>query len=56
MKTMKLSIEYLMVGDYVYYDGNVFIEDEYEPAVELEIVKILNGDDIDLAYEECFYG
>jgi len=45
-----------MVGDYVYYDGNVFIEDEYEPAVELEIVKILNGDDIDLAYEECFYG
>ena len=53
---MKLSIEHLMVGDYVYYDGNVFIEDEYEPAVELEIVKILNGDDIDLAYEECFYG
>lgn len=46
----------LMVGDYVYYDGNVFIEDEYEPPVELEIVKIYDGDDINLAIEECYYG
>lgn len=45
-----------MVGDYVYYDGNVFIEDEYEPSVELEIAKIYNGDDINLAIEECYYG
>lgn len=46
----------LMVGDYVYCDGNVFIEDEYEPSVELEIAKIYNGDDINLVIEECYYG
>ena len=31
-------------------------EDEYEPSVGLEIVKIDNGDDINLAIEECYRG
>ena len=45
-----------MVGDYVYYDGNVFIEDEYEQSVDLVIVKIYNDDDINLTIEECYRG
>lgn len=57
MKNCRLrKLSDLMVGDYVYYDGNVFIEDEYEQSVDLVIVKIYNGDDINLTIEECYRG
>lgn len=57
MKNYRLrKLTDLMVGDYAYYDGNVFIEDEYEPSVGLVIVKINNGYDINLVIEECYYG
>lgn len=45
----------LMVGDIVFYNPNVFVEDEYEPVKEWEIVEIENGEDIDLAEEGCFF-
>ena len=50
----KIDIRDLRVGNWVYYDPNVFIEDEYEPTKDVEIVQIRNGDDISLAIEECY--
>jgi len=49
-----IDIRDLRVGDWVYYDPNVFIEDEYEPTKDVEIVQIRNGDDIGIAIEECY--
>ena len=50
----KIDIRGLRVGNWVYYDPNVFIEDEYEPTKDVEIVKIQNSDDIGLAIDECY--
>lgn len=44
----------LMIGDWVFYNSNVFIEDEYEPTKEWRITQISNGEDINLAVEECY--
>ena len=44
----------LMVGDWVMYNPNVFIEDEYEPTKECYPTRISNGADIDLAIENCY--
>ena len=44
----------LMVGDWVMYNPNVFIEDEYETAKEWFPTQINNGEDIDLAIEGCY--
>ena len=46
--------EELMIGDWVMYNPNVFIEDEYEPAKESYPIQITSGDDIDLAIEDCY--
>lgn len=51
----KLSAKELMLGDWVYYDPNVFIEDEYETTKEVQTTQILNGEDIDIAIDECYY-
>lgn len=45
----------LQIGDWVLYDPNVFIEDEYEPYKMLCHQQILSGEDIDLAIEDCYY-
>lgn len=50
----KIDIRDLRVGNWVYYDPNVFIEDEYEPTKDVEIVQLRNGDDIELVNEECY--
>ena len=50
----KINIRDLRVGDWVYYDPNVFIEDEYEPPKEIEISQIKSGEDIDLIIEDCY--
>lgn len=44
----------LMVGDWVMYNPNVFIEDEYETTKEWYPTRISNGVDIDLAIEGCY--
>lgn len=44
----------LMIGDWVMYNPNVFIEDEYETAKEWFPTQINNGEDIDLAIEDCY--
>lgn len=44
----------LMIGDWVMYNPNVFIEDEYEPTKECYPTQIQNGEDIDLAIERCY--
>lgn len=44
----------LMVGDWVMYNPNVFVEDEYEPTKECYPTRISNGADIDLAVEGCY--
>lgn len=49
MKELKL-----MKGDWVMYNPNVFIEDEYEPAKSWYATTIANGADIDLAEEGCY--
>ena len=46
--------ELIMVGDWVMYNPNIFIEDEYEPAQSKYATKITNGEDIDLAVEGCY--
>ena len=46
--------EELSIGDWVMYNPNVFIEDEYEPTKECFPTKINNGEDIDLAIESCY--
>ena len=43
-----------MIGDWVMYNPNVFIEDEYEPAKESYPIQITSGEDIDLAIEDCY--
>ena len=45
----------LMIGDWVMYDPNVFIEDEYIPTKECYPTKIESGEDIDSAVEGCYY-
>lgn len=49
-----MDINELMVGDWVMYNPNVFIEDEYEPAKSWYATTIANGADIDLAEEGCY--
>lgn len=44
----------IMIGDWVMYDPNVFIEDEYEPNHPAYPVQIPSGEDIDLAIEGCY--
>lgn len=44
----------IMVGDWVMYNPNVFIEDEYEPTKEWFPTQINSGEDIDLAIEGCY--
>ena len=44
----------LMIGDWVMYNPNVFIEDEYEPAKPCYPTQILSGEDIDTAIEGCY--
>lgn len=44
----------LMIGDWVMYNPNVFIEDEYEPAHKWYATTIVNGADIDLVEEGCY--
>lgn len=50
-----LTPQELMIGDWVLYDPNVFIEDEYEPTHPLEYLKIENSEQIDCAIEHCYY-
>ena len=49
-----MKSEELMIGDWVMYNPNVFIEDEYEPTKECFPTKINSGEDIDLAIEGCY--
>ena len=44
----------LQIGDWVMYNPNVFIEDEYETTKECYPTKIENGNDIDLAEKGCY--
>lgn len=44
----------LMIGDWVMYNPNVFIEDEYEPPKPCYTTQILSGEDIDTAIERCY--
>lgn len=44
----------LMIGDWVLYNPNVFIEDEYELPKDCYPTKIGCGEDIDLAIEDCY--
>lgn len=50
-----LSEKDLMIGDWVMYDPNVFVEDEYEPTKEYYPTIIEDGEDIDSAVEGCYY-
>jgi len=49
-----LTEKEIMIGDWVMYNPNVFIEDEYETAKEWFPTRINNGEDIDLAIEGCY--
>lgn len=49
-----LTEKELMIGDWVMYNPNVFIEDEYEPSKEWFPTRINSGEDIDLAIEGCY--
>ena len=51
---MKLTAQDLQIGDWVMYNPNVFIEDEYVPTQEQYPTQIKNGEDIDLAIEGCY--
>jgi len=51
---MNLESKDLMIGFWVMYNPNVFIEDEYEPTKECYPIQIKSGDDIDLAIEDCY--
>lgn len=44
----------LMIGDWVMYNPNVFIEDEYELTKESYPIQIIRGEDINLAIEGCY--
>ena len=46
--------ENLMIGDWVLYNPNVFIEDEYESPKDCYPTKISCGEDIDVAIEDCY--
>lgn len=47
--------EELMVGDWVMYDPNVFIEDEYEPPThKMYPIKIESCEYIDCADNDCY--
>ena len=52
---IKLSEKDLMIGDWVMYDPNVFIEDEYVPTKECYPTIIETGEDMDSAVEGCYY-
>ena len=43
-----------MIDDWVMYNPNVFIEDEYESVKEWFPTQINSGEDIDLAIEGCY--
>lgn len=43
-----------MIDDWVMYNPNVFIEDEYEPYQEWYPMKITSGEGIELAIEGCY--
>ena len=49
-----LTEKELMIGDWVMYNPNVFIDDEYETAKEWLPTQINSGEDIDLAIEGCY--
>lgn len=49
-----LTEKELMIGDWVMYNPNVFIEDEYEPTKEWYPLKITSGEGIELAVEDCY--
>ena len=49
-----LTEKELMIGDWVMYNPNVFIEDEYEPYQEWYPMKITSGEGIELAIEGCY--
>lgn len=49
-----LTEKELMIDDWVMYNPNVFIEDEYESVKEWFPVRINSGEDIDLAIEGCY--
>lgn len=51
---MALSVNEIQIGDWVMYNGNIFIDDEYEPSVPIEPIQIDSGEDIDLAIEGCY--
>ena len=51
---LTMEVNELMIGDWVMYNPNVFIEDEYEPTKECYPTKISNGTDIDLAIENRY--
>lgn len=51
----KLTATDLMVGDWVMYNPNVFIEDEYEPPKKPYPERIETGEEIDCAIEECYF-
>ena len=44
----------LMIGDWVMYNPNVFIDDEYETTKEWFPTQISSGEDIELAIEGCY--
>lgn len=46
--------EELQIGDWVWYNPNVFNEDEYELPKGCYPTKIESGEDIDLAIEGCY--
>lgn len=46
-------VKELMVGDWVMYNHNVFIEDD-EPNRKIYPSRIMNGEDIDIATEGCY--
>ena len=49
-----MELSDLMVGDWVMYNPNVFIEDEYEPTKKEYPTQIQSGEDIGLAIEGCY--
>ena len=49
-----LTEKELMIGDWVMYNPNVFIDDEYETTKEWFPTQISSGEDIDLAIEGCY--
>ena len=44
----------LMVGNIVNFNQNFFIDDEYEPPKPIVQTTIENGEEIDLAIEDCY--